>query len=167
MNSAAVDEFVAGIAQADISTRVFHANAVLDATVPNWRYQVRGAAEVQAELTKWYAAPGRFEALQRTGLPDGELVQFTLCWTEEGVVHTCHQAHILQVQHDRVIRDTVWCGGRWPAGLVAEMEALRCTPLAGRVLDAAEYGTARTGKFPAVRTAEGRPRYRAFAQPTR
>ena len=121
--SSPIDDLVAGIADAAIPPRVFHDRAVLDATVPNWRYQVRGAGAVHAELAKWYADPGRFQALHRTPMPDGELVEFTLCWTEGGVEHTCHQAHVLQVEDDQVVKDTVWCGGRWPASLVAEMEA--------------------------------------------
>jgi hypothetical protein len=59
--------------------------------------------------------------LQRTPLTDGELVEFTLTWTEQGVEHTCHKAHILKLKGDRVFADTVFCGGRWPADLVAQM----------------------------------------------
>jgi hypothetical protein len=122
-NNPVIDDFVAGIANATIPAGVFGDDAVLDATVPNWRYQVRGDSVVRAELAKWYANPGRFESLRRTDLPDGELVEFTLSWEEEGVEHVCHQVHILQLRDDRVVTDTVWCGGRWPASLVAEMEA--------------------------------------------
>jgi len=118
-----VDDLLAAITNADIPAMVFHDEAVLDATVPNWRYQVRTAPAVAAELAKWYAEPGRFQAVQRTRLPDGELVEFTLTWNEDGVEHTCHQAHILQLQENHIIKDTAWCGGRWPAPLVAEMQA--------------------------------------------
>ena len=118
-----VDDLVDGIAGARIPTGLFHHEAVLDATVPNWRYQVRGAPAVAAELAKWYADPGVFQSLQRTELPDGELLEFTLTWIEDGVEHTCHQAHILQLQDNQVLKDTAWCGGRWPAPLMAEMQA--------------------------------------------
>ena len=119
----AVDRFVAGVEAATLSTTVFCADAVLDATVPNWRFSVRGADAVCAELGKWFADPGRFEELRRVPLPDGELVEFTLQWEEEGVPHTCHQAHHLELRDGQVAKDTAWCGGRWPSSLVAEMEA--------------------------------------------
>jgi hypothetical protein len=93
----------------------------LDATVPNWRFRVEGDTAVRAELTRWYATTGRFEELQRTSLPSGELVEFTLGWEEGGVPHAVHQAHVVAVRGDQVIADTVWCGGRWPASLMAEM----------------------------------------------
>lgn len=93
----------------------------LDATVPNWRFTVRGEAAVRAELARWYADPGTFEQLKRTPLPTGELVEFTLRWEEAGVPHAVHQAHILDVSDGRITRDVVWCGGRWSAALLAEM----------------------------------------------
>jgi len=96
-------------------------DVVLDATVPNWRFTVCGAAAVRAELARWYADPGTFEELTRTPVPGGELVTFTLRWEENGVPHAAHQAHVLLVADDGIVRDQVWCGGRWPAALLAEM----------------------------------------------
>ena len=116
-----VDRLLAGIEAGALPQDVFAEDAQLDATVPNWRFSVRGGPEVRAELAKWYADPGRFTSLRRTPLPGGELVDFTLTWTEHGVDHTCHQAHILRLDEGRVSTDTAFCGGRWPASLVAEM----------------------------------------------
>jgi hypothetical protein len=93
----------------------------LDATVPNWRYQVRGSTAVTAELSRWYSDAGVFEELRRTPLPTGELVEFTLRWEDGGVPHAMHQAHIVEVTDGRITRDQVWCGGRWSAALLAEM----------------------------------------------
>jgi hypothetical protein len=105
---------------------VFAPGAVLDATVPNWRYTVSGAAGIEAEFGRWYADPGRFEEIRRTVLPDGELVEFVLTWVEDGEPHMCHQAHHIEVQDGLIIRDRAWCGGRWGAALQAEMaEAAR------------------------------------------
>jgi hypothetical protein len=98
-----------------------HPEVELDATVPNWRFTVRGDEQVRGELARWYADPGAFEELQRTPLPLGELVEFTLRWEAAEVPHAVHQAHILQVADGHITRDQVWCGGRWPASLLAEM----------------------------------------------
>ncbi|MFI5269896.1 MAG: hypothetical protein ACHQ7M_21160, partial [Chloroflexota bacterium] len=59
--------------------------------------------------------------VQRTPLPSGELLEFTFTWEEKGIPHTCHQAHVLEVRDGHITADTVWCGGRWPASLLAEM----------------------------------------------
>jgi hypothetical protein len=122
MQTNPVDRFVAAIEHATVSgTDAFADDAVLDATVPNWRFVVRGGAAIRQEFAKWYGHPGRFEDLRRTPLPDGELVEYTLAWAEEGVPHKSHQAHRLSVANGLIVADTVWCGGRWPASLLAEM----------------------------------------------
>jgi hypothetical protein len=118
----AVDRFVAAIeAGVRVGAGVFAADAVVDATVPNWRWTIRGAADIADTFAGWFADPGRFETVRRTPLPDGELLEFTLTWQENGVPHACHQAHRLTLGDGGIVEDTVFCGGRWPASLLAEM----------------------------------------------
>jgi hypothetical protein len=119
-----IDRFTAAIEGATIpgATDVFAPDAVLDATVPNWRFAVRGRAGVSEELATWYADPGQFESLTRTDLPGGAtLVQFVLTWEEQGEPHMSHQAHLIEHQDGRITLDTVWCGGRWDSALMAQM----------------------------------------------
>jgi hypothetical protein len=52
-----------------------------------------------------------------------EVVEYTLSWSENGVPHAGHHMHLLTVRDDLIVADTVFCGGRWPAALLAEMEA--------------------------------------------
>ena len=95
---------------------------VLDATVPNWRFQRIGGAAVQAEYAGWFAEPGQFESVRRLWTADGAVVEYTLTWNKHGVPHAGHHVHVLTVRDDRIVADTVMCGGRWPASLLAEME---------------------------------------------
>ncbi len=118
----AIDQLLAGVVSGDIPEGIFADDAVLDATVPNWRFAIRGGGAIRDQLSQWYADSGQFESLQRTPILGGELVEFTLTWTENGVDHMAHQAHILGVVDNLVASDTVFCGGRWPASLVAEMQ---------------------------------------------
>ena len=104
---------------------LFASDAVLDATVPNWRFTVEGAEQIRDQLAEWFADPGEFESVTRTPLPDGELLEFTLTWREHGVPHACHQIHVLQIEGEQIAAATAFCGGRWPASLLAEMEAAR------------------------------------------
>jgi len=100
----------------------FAPDAVVDATVPNWRYRVEGPEAIRSELGRWYADVGTFEDLHRTTVPGGELVQFTLCWEEKGIPHAVHQAHVITLNGEGITSDTIWCGGRWPASLLAQMD---------------------------------------------
>ena len=102
-------------------------DATLDATVPNWRLHAAGADAIRAEYARWFADPGQFGEFRRFPVrADGgpsEIVEYTLSWTENGVPHAAHHMHLLTVRDDRIVADTVMCGGRWPASLLAEMEA--------------------------------------------
>jgi hypothetical protein len=118
----AVDRFVAAIESgARVEAGVFAPDAVVDATVPNWRWTIRGAEAIGNTFAGWFADPGHFESLRRTPLPEGELMEFSLAWQENGVPHACHQAHRLTLRDGSIVEDTVFCGGRWPAALLAEM----------------------------------------------
>jgi hypothetical protein len=118
----AIDRFLQAIEHAAVpDAAAFTADAVLDATVPNWRYTVTGSQNIEAELARWYADEGRFEELSVTPLPDGAFLRFVLTWEEGGEPHMCHQAHLLTLRDGRIASDTAWCGGRWGAALQAEM----------------------------------------------
>jgi hypothetical protein len=128
MISGAVGEFLRAAETGTMARcRAFAEAVVLDATVPNWRFTTHGADEVRAEFGRWYADPGRFEELHRRPTDEGEVVEFTLSWQQHGVPHACHQVHILQIDDGVIISDRVWCGGRWPASLLAEMADLART----------------------------------------
>lgn len=99
-------------------------DATLDATVPNWRFSVAGAEAIASQYATWFRHPGRFEEVERRASPDGEVVTFLLTWEEEGVPHAAHHCHVLSLAADgRIAADRVFCGGRWPAALLAEMGA--------------------------------------------
>jgi hypothetical protein len=125
MGSAVVDKFLQAIESAAIpGCDAWSADATLDATVPNWRMHKAGADAIRDEYARWFAEPAHFDELRRLPVAGvGELVEYTLSWQENGVPHAAHHMHLLTVRDDRIVSDTVMCGGRWPAGLLAEMEA--------------------------------------------
>lgn len=119
-----IDRFKAAIEEATFAdaAEVFANDAVLDATVPNWRFAVRGRAEVSEVLAEWFADPGQFESFVRTDIPGGAtLVQFVLTWEEHGEPHMCHQAQLIEHHDGQIASVTAWCGGRWNSALMAEM----------------------------------------------
>jgi ketosteroid isomerase-like protein len=123
-----INEFLTAIENAAIAgCDAWSADATLDATVPNWRMTVRGADAIRGEYGRWFADPAKFEELRRHPAADGatEIVEYTLSWFENGVPYAAHHLHVLTVRDDRIVADTVFCGGRWPASLLAEMEAAR------------------------------------------
>jgi hypothetical protein len=122
----AVDEFLHAIENAAIpECRAWQQDATLDATVPNWRMQLSGADAIRAEYARWFADPGHFHDLSRHLVDGGEreVVEYTLSWQENGVPHAGHHLHVLTLKDGLIASDMVFCGGRWPASLLAEMAA--------------------------------------------
>ena len=125
-NTPVIDEFLHAIENAAIpDCDVWSADATLDATVPNWRLHATGPDAIRAEYARWFADPAHFDELRRCPVDGGagEVLEYTLSWTENGVPHAAHHMHLLTVADDHIVADTVMCGGRWPASLLAEMEA--------------------------------------------
>ena len=120
----AIDRMLAAI----ISTKIDECDAwtddaILDATVPNWRFHARGVSQVKRVYRRWFADPAQMRDLRRWRVPHGEIVEYLLTWTEDGVPHAGHHLHVIDLRDGLIERDTFFCGGRWPAGLIAEMEA--------------------------------------------
>jgi hypothetical protein len=125
-SDAAIDRFLQAVETATIpACDAWRADATLDATMPNWRLRANGPDAIRAEYARWFADPARFDELRRYPVSGGtaEVVEYTLSWTENGVPHAAHHMHLLTVADGLIVADTVMCGGRWPAGLLAEMEA--------------------------------------------
>jgi len=120
----AIDTFLTAIETGIVDGPFLADEVVLDATVPNWRFHLDGADAVRRQLAGWFRDPASFDALERTSLPDGELVEFDLSWEEHGVPYACHQIHRLRVAGNRIVADTMFCGGRWSAALLAQMEEI-------------------------------------------
>lgn len=111
---------------AGVPSDLFAPDAVLDATVPGWRFAVRGAAAMARQYSAWFADPGAFDELDRLPIDGGEVVTYLLTWVEKGVPHAAHHCHSLRFDAaGHIIADRVFCGGRWDAGLLAEMAAAR------------------------------------------
>jgi hypothetical protein len=124
----AVGKFLQAVEDAAISAcDVWSQDATLDATVPNWRLHASGADAIRAEYARWFADPGSFTELRRHPVDngEGEVVEYMLSWTEHGVPHAAHHMHLLRVRDGHIVADTVFCGGRWPASLLADIEAAR------------------------------------------
>lgn len=120
----AVDRLLAVVVGGQPGADLVTATTELDATCPGWRFSVMGA-EILEQFAQWFADPGELEELTRQVTPTGEVVTYTVTWVEGGVPHAAHHVHVLTIEDDRIVRDQFWCGGRWPAPLLAEMEAAR------------------------------------------
>jgi len=123
--SATIDRFLAAVTAGSIPPDLYAPEVVVDATVPGWRFHIRGPEAVAAEYGRWFADPGEFAELRRRPFPGGEAVEYLLTWQEDGVDHAAHHVHLVDVDpvSGLIVADTVSCSGRWGADLLAQMRA--------------------------------------------
>lgn len=110
---------------------LYAAGALLDATVPGWRFQKRGGAAIATVWASWFDEPGSFEELDRSVTPDGEVVRYLVIGVDEGTPFAAHHCHLLTLDGESglIARHQVWCGGRWYPDRLQEMaEAQRQEP---------------------------------------
>ena len=121
----AVDRFLEAVcAGHGVPADLFTTDVVLDATVPGWRFTVRGADAVGRQYGDWFKDEAVLEELERLPVDGAEVVTYLLTWVERGVPHAAHHCHNLRIAADgRIAADRFFCGGRWDAGLLAEMAA--------------------------------------------
>lgn len=120
-----VDLFLDGIRAGSVSPDAYAPDARFEGVVPGWRFALHGADTIATEYGRWFAHPGDLHELRRYPTGAGEVVEYTVTWVEDEVPHAGRHAHVLTVDPatGRITEDHVWCGGRWPASLLADMEA--------------------------------------------
>ena len=123
----AADRFLDAVGEATVASAddIQATDVRLDATVPGWRLGVRGDDAVRAEYARWISHAATLEELDRHTTADGEVLESTMGWIEDAVPHAARHAHVLTIDRDadRITADHVWCAGRWPASLLAEIDA--------------------------------------------
>lgn len=123
--STAVDRLLEAIAagRGSDTAGLYAPGAVLDATTPGWRFTKRGGEAIAAVWSHWFADEARFEELDRLPTADGEVVRYLVAAEDKGMPYAAHHCHILAVDDAGLIAlHRVWCGGRWDAARLAEME---------------------------------------------
>jgi hypothetical protein len=118
-----IDRFLDGIRAGQLPNDLYAPDAVLDATVPGWRFQARGPVPIQAEYQSWYFVPSELLSIERHEIDGGEVVRYLQQAEVDGTTYLAHHSHILKVEGDRIVADTVFCGGRWGPEAVAQMGA--------------------------------------------
>lgn len=120
-----IDLLLDGICAGAVSPHAYAADATWDGVVPGWRFALQGGPAIADEYGRWFAHPAELVELRRLATSAGEVVEYTVTWVENGVPHAGRHVHVLTVDPatGRIVAEHVWCGGRWPADLLAEMEA--------------------------------------------
>lgn len=121
--STVVDRFLHGVRAGKLPADLYSPNAVLDATVPGWRFRAEGPEAILAEYQGWFFAPSELLSVERHPIEGGELVRYLQQAAVKETTFLVHHMHLLKLDGDRIVADTVFCGGQWGPEAVAQMGA--------------------------------------------
>ena len=102
---------------------LYHDDALLDAHVPNWRFQLAGRDDVARFTGCGLPAPGRFTSFVAEPTVDGDLL-LQLEWrqhADDGPGAQSRQVHVLRLDDGRIRAQTVFCAGVWGPELQRRM----------------------------------------------
>lgn len=111
-----VSTLVAGLRDGIDVAPLYAEDAILDANVPDWRFQLKGAREIAAKVAEpdWWPRASS-PVVERTTVA-GDTIVFELCTTfpRDGGTWLSRNAHILALDADgRIARHTMYCTGDW------------------------------------------------------
>ena len=103
---------------------LYHPDALLDAHVPNWRFQLQGRPAVAAYTGGALPGPGRFAAFAAEPTASGDLlVQFEWRQHAEDGEPVVRQLHHWRLDKGRIVEQVLFCAGIWSRRLQAQMAA--------------------------------------------
>ena len=102
---------------------VYAPAALLDANVPQWRFQCKGVDEIIAQYRAWYPASLRLVEWTPMATDFGAVVEQAE-WADDGTEEVfARSLHLLHVEDDRIVHHVLYCTGRWDRATV-ERQAL-------------------------------------------
>lgn len=101
---------------------LYRSDALLDAHVPGWRFQVRGP-EAIAERTVVMPRPGRFTDFDARTTEDGLLVRFQWQQDHDHGGAAVRQLHAFRATSDGIEEQVLFCAGVWSRQLQERIAA--------------------------------------------
>ncbi len=109
----------------DALAELYHPDALLDAHVPNWRFQVQGRHEVAQATGTGLPGPGRFASFHVESAGSGDLlVRFEWHQAKDEGGYVSRELHVLRLDDaGRITEQILFCAGVWDPQLQAQMAA--------------------------------------------
>jgi len=99
---------------------LFAPDVFADITLPHWRVQVQGAAEVIASKIGFHPPSGRTRVEKVLAGADGYTVKVEERWFDGGQQWYCREAFLCDVDDEgRITEISVYCTGDWDEAAVA------------------------------------------------
>jgi hypothetical protein len=99
---------------------LFTPDVFCDFTLPRWRLQAKGLAEVVALRKQGHPGPGNVPRWRCDPTPTGFVVEFEERWSQDGKDWYSREIARADVRGDAIYALSVYCTGDWDTNRVAE-----------------------------------------------
>lgn len=99
---------------------VYAPDALLDANVPEWRFQRKGLDDIVAQYRDWYPQPVRITEWSETATDFGAVLEQAeqAADADTGDEAYSRSVHLFHVAGDRITRHVLYCTGTWDRATV-------------------------------------------------
>lgn len=102
---------------------LYRADVLLDANVPEWRYQLQGVDSVVEKLREEWspvlAAGYEVTATRSHPMDNGVVVETEVRYRHDGEVHLWRDVHIVRTDGEAIVAHTFYCTGDWDGATIA------------------------------------------------
>lgn len=98
-------------------------NAVLDAHVPQWRYQLQGGDAITAAIDESYPSPVRFTAARTFGTGDWQVLEVEAWFSQGGEERLFHELNLSRLADGSIAEHVVYCTGIWDTATIRRQAA--------------------------------------------
>lgn len=102
--------------------RLYRADALFDASVPQWRYQLKGREAITEKLAEEAATMGpqaRVTDWRVTPIDDGIVVQMEVSFTDGGEECLWREVDLFHTDGEFITEHVNYCTGIWDAATIA------------------------------------------------
>lgn len=101
--------------------RLYRPDALLDANVPSWRYQLQGPTAILAQFREEVQSFSgwRCTGWRATGTEDGVVVETEVRFDHNGEERLWRDVHILHSDGEAITEHVIYCTGIWDAATIA------------------------------------------------
>lgn len=106
----------------DALADLYRPDALFDASVPQWRYQLQGREAIREALAEEFAPileSARVEARRATRTDDGVVVELEVRFVQDGEERLWREIHLFRTDGTSITEHVNYCTGIWDGATIA------------------------------------------------
>ncbi len=109
--------------QIDAVGELYAPDALVDANVPYWRFQLQGPEAIKEVLHEGYGMPLRVASSCVIDRGEWQIAEWEVHFEAHGEERLFREIHLLRLEGGRIAEQVVYCTGHWDAEIIRRQAA--------------------------------------------